>query len=623
MSHIYILSNRKWAVVLAVLLSFPVFSFAQDGMRVGSNSAPLEVLHVDGAILLGNTSNNNLGTIRWNGTEFEGRTASGWVSLSSSSYTHPTQVAIDADAVNNGINVIDRIQVNTLGHVTSVTARDLSVATTSAAGVMSAADKTKLDGIATGATANAGTVTTVSVTTANGVSGTVANPTTTPAISLSLGAITPTSVAASGTVAGSNLSGTNTGDQTITLTSDVTGSGTGSFATTIANDVVTNAKLNNMATSTIKGRTTAGTGDPEDLTPAQVTTMLGLDDAITGTGTANKVAFWTGANTLDDDIDLHWVSATNRLGIGEDAPDFGLHVTGTGTNQGPGSNDNVIARFEQPTTSSGMGIQLVGYRAQAQTSSFVDFKNYSADVTAEYKLGRVAGVNEDDSFKGALGFFTNPGTTVESLTERMRINSTGTITIDADGTGAGGSYTLPAQRGTNGQVLGTDGSGNTSWQNAPVPAGAVMYFNLAGCPAGWSELTAGQGRYAVGRPSGGTLGATVGTALSNQENRATGQHLHAVDPPNTTTTGSGGHNHDFHTANNDVNSVESQGYPAGNYHGAFRTTDRRQISRNEGTILSVGDHTHAVDITSFDSANAGSVAGTNAPYIQLLMCEKD
>ena len=59
-----------------------------------------------------------------------------------------------------------------------------------------------------------GTVTSVSVTTANGVSGTVATATTTPAITLSLGAITPSSVAASGTVTGSNLSGTNTGDQT-------------------------------------------------------------------------------------------------------------------------------------------------------------------------------------------------------------------------------------------------------------------------------------------------------------------------------------------------------------------------------------------------------------------------
>lgn len=92
-------------------------------------------------------------------------------------------------------------------------------------------------------TSNGGTVTSVSVTTANGVSGTVTNPTTTPAISLALGAITPSSVAASGNVTGSNLSGSNTGDQTITLTGDVTGTGTGSFAATIANNAVTYAKM--------------------------------------------------------------------------------------------------------------------------------------------------------------------------------------------------------------------------------------------------------------------------------------------------------------------------------------------------------------------------------------------
>ena len=77
----------------------------------------------------------------------------------------------------------------------------------------------------------------------------------------------------SGTFSGTS-SGTNTGDQTITLTGDVTGSGTGSFAATIANDSVSNAKLANVATSTIKGRVTAGTGDPEDLTGTQATTLL-------------------------------------------------------------------------------------------------------------------------------------------------------------------------------------------------------------------------------------------------------------------------------------------------------------------------------------------------------------
>lgn len=44
------------------------------------------------------------------------------------------------------------------------------------------------------AAATAGTVTTVSVTTANGVSGVVATATTTPAITITLGAITPTTI---------------------------------------------------------------------------------------------------------------------------------------------------------------------------------------------------------------------------------------------------------------------------------------------------------------------------------------------------------------------------------------------------------------------------------------------
>ncbi len=106
-----------------------------------------------------------------------------------------------------------------------------------------------------------GTVTSVSVTTANGVSGTVANPTTTPAITLSLGNITPTSVAAGGNVTGTNLSGTNTGDQTITLTGDVTGSGTGSFAATIANDAVTYAKIQNVAANSVLARADSASGD--------------------------------------------------------------------------------------------------------------------------------------------------------------------------------------------------------------------------------------------------------------------------------------------------------------------------------------------------------------------------
>jgi len=55
---------------------------------------------------------------------------------------------------------------------------------------------------------------------------------------------------------------------------DVTSVGDG--AQTIAADVVTNAKLANMATGTIKGNNSGSTGDPLDLTTAQTKTMLAI-----------------------------------------------------------------------------------------------------------------------------------------------------------------------------------------------------------------------------------------------------------------------------------------------------------------------------------------------------------
>ena len=82
---------------------------------------------------------------------------------------------------------------------------------------------------------------------------------------LEVGAAFNAAVAATPAVTANTAKVTNA-----THTGDVTGSG----ALTIAADAVTNAKLANVATATIKGRTTAGTGDPEDLTGTQATALL-------------------------------------------------------------------------------------------------------------------------------------------------------------------------------------------------------------------------------------------------------------------------------------------------------------------------------------------------------------
>ena len=59
-----------------------------------------------------------------------------------------------------------------------------------------------------------GSVSDVSITSNNGITSSITDNSTTPKITLGLGNITPTSVNSTGSITGSNLSGTNTGDET-------------------------------------------------------------------------------------------------------------------------------------------------------------------------------------------------------------------------------------------------------------------------------------------------------------------------------------------------------------------------------------------------------------------------
>ncbi len=146
-----------------------------------------------------------------------------------------------------------------------------------------------------------GTVTNASIVTANGISGTVATSTTTPAITLSLGAITPTSVAATGTVTGSNLSnvnGANTGDNApntlysglvsnATHTGDVTGSTALSLATVNANvGSFTNANI----TVNVKGLITAASNGVGGITTETDPVVKAINGLVKSNGTTISAA---------------------------------------------------------------------------------------------------------------------------------------------------------------------------------------------------------------------------------------------------------------------------------------------------------------------------------------------
>ena len=115
-----------------------------------------------------------------------------------------------------------------------------------------------------------------------------------------------------------NTSGVNTGNQTITLTGDVTGSGTGSFAATIPNDTVTYAKFQNLsATSRLLGRKTASAGDVEECTLSEVLDFIGSaargDILYRGTSTWTRLAAGTSGmflRTAGTGADPGWATIT-------------------------------------------------------------------------------------------------------------------------------------------------------------------------------------------------------------------------------------------------------------------------------------------------------------------------
>lgn len=103
-----------------------------------------------------------------------------------------------------------------------------------------------------------------------------------------------------------------TANQTITLSGDVTGSGATGITATIAADSVTNTKLADMATQTFKGRNTAGTGDPEDLSVSTVRTMLSINN-VDNTSDADKPVSTAQQAALDLKVNLADVGVANGV----------------------------------------------------------------------------------------------------------------------------------------------------------------------------------------------------------------------------------------------------------------------------------------------------------------------
>jgi hypothetical protein len=370
----------------------------------------------------------------------------------------------------------------------------LPIATSSVLGVVKVGSGLAVTGGGVlSATGGTGTVTSVTLAGANGVGLTGTNPiTTSGTITVGLGAITPSSVAASGTVTGSNLSGTNTGDQTITLTGDVTGSGTGTFATTIANSainavnigngVITYPKIQAMNPDTLLGNPTGSSVSPEEITLGAGLTFSGTTLVATGSGgTVTSITAGSGLSggtittsgtialaTIGSNSVLANITAGSAVPTSVAATALLDHAFGSAQGSvlyrssavwvtlGPGTSGQVLS-------SGGASANVLwtnpGTGTVTSVATGTGLTGGTITTTGTISL---ASITDGDLLANTSGGSAAPvPTTVSAYLDHVLSSSQGAILY------RGASVWAALAPGTSGQLLSTGGgSGNPSWTSS-------------------------------------------------------------------------------------------------------------------------------------------------------------
>ena len=312
-------------------------------------------------------------------------------------------------------------------------------------------------------------------------------------------------IVASGGVQG-NVTGNVTGNAT-TVTNGVYTTGnqtiagvkTFSSAPVVPDDSFTFAKLQNIATATILGRSTAGTGDVEALTGAQAAALLPMRTPI------QPISASVAANAL-------------TLTLNPTTLDFRSDTLGNGT-----VNTRTVAAALNLTVPSGATLGTINAVASRIALLAID----NAGTVELAAVNMVGGVNLDETrliSTTAISGTSNSATVVYSQTARTNAPFRVVGYVESTQTTAGTWATAPSLvQGQGGQAMAAMqslGFGQT-WQNVTGSRVAgTTYYNTTGKPINIAVALAGGGGVSAsiavagvqtGNSSGspGTLYATV------------------------------------------------------------------------------------------------------------------
>lgn len=235
----------------------------------------------------------------------------------------------------------------------------------------------------------------------------------------------------------------------------------------IADDSITNTKLANMATQTIKGRTTAGTGDPEDLTATQATAIL---NAVVGDAGAGGTKGLVPAPAAGDAAAGKFLKADGTFAV----------PSGTGAETGANSDitsmDGVTGAIQYPTQIDFTEGAAPGTPAAGKVSLYAkaDGLLYSKDdAGAETALGGggagYPGVTTGGT--GSLDMAQGTKTANEPFIDAsVTWNSSGVafegIRVNAINTASDSASTLLKLLLSNSIVFSVDRNGNLSLPNS-------------------------------------------------------------------------------------------------------------------------------------------------------------